>query len=219
MDVPRISINANIKGNEPRPFIGRMTVDELRPGKFENKPWQWAIAVKPLTFAVKGNGFPNYVGISAKEIENGPNENSQFGLHMAAFKSVFGGEAAFDIGVGDLLDRHAWFIRKEHLYPVNSDGSQFKTNLLIPIRAATDEEIVEAGGEVAAPTTVVLSDEDVEAVLKVLEGKGKAQFAKAALRAKLDPKLIGHIVSGAAVEYLLGEGLAAINEDDVLVRS
>lgn len=218
VEAPRISINSKIKANEPRPFLGRITLDELRPGKYENKPWQWCFAVKPLKFVVKNLGFPSYVGISPAEIENGPKEQSQFGLHMNAFQEVFEGED-FEIGQGQLVDRFAWWVKKTHFYPANADGTQFKTELLIPVKAATDEEIEEAGGEPPVPTSVTLSAEDAERVLVTLEGKTRSQFPKAALRGKLDPSLTQQIVSGVAVDYLIENGLASFGEDDTLVRA
>lgn len=217
MEVPHISISAKIKSNEPRPFIGRITRDELLPGKYENKPWQWVFAVKPLKFVVKGNGFPAYVGISPSEIENGPKENSQFGLHMAAFQEVFDGRD-FEIGQGALVDEYAWWVKKEHQYPPNADGTQFSTKLLIPVRAATPDEIEEAGGELNAPREASLDAEEAEQILSVLEGKTRSQFPKAALKAKLDPSLLQQVVSGVAVDYLVENGLAHF-EDDTLVRT
>lgn len=216
---PKISIRAELNAQKSPAFLGRITVDELRPGKFEGTPYQWVIAVKPFKFPVKGQGFPNYIGIKDKALQGEISENSQLGMHLKAFRQVFP-DLDFNIGEGDLLDQVAFFERYEHEYPPNRDGAVYKTQMLIPVRAATAEELAEVGIEAPTdPADIAYSDEEVAALLKALSGKRKPSFQKAVFAARLAPSLIQGVVSGVAIDYLVDHGYATLEEGGELVAT
>jgi hypothetical protein len=216
--LPKISIKTEINAQTSPAFLGRVTVDEIRPGKFvETTPYQWVIAVKPFKFPVKGNGFLSYVGIKPKNLQGEISDNSSLGMHMAAFKTYFP-EVDANIGEGEYIGKVAWFQKSTYSYPPNKNGEVFKTELLVPVRSATDEELDDLGEEPASPRSASLTDVQVEIILAALEGKKQSQFQKAIFATKA-PELIQAVVSGAALTYLEEHELARLNEDGVLVRA
>jgi hypothetical protein len=219
ISIPKISINTEINANVSPPFLGRVSRDEIQEGKFkETAPYQWVISVKPLTFPTKNLGFSEFVKIKPKNLQGEISDNSQLGMHMKAFKAIFSDVDA-NIGEDAYLDRVAWFQKSEFVYPPNKDGEQFKTNLLLPVREATPEELEAVGEAPVAPKSTELTDADAEAVLAALEGKKQGQFQKAVFTAKLAPGLIQAVVNGSALEYLTSTGRATITEDGVLARA
>jgi hypothetical protein len=216
--LPKISINSEINAQTNPPFLARVTVDEIRPGKFvETAPFQWVIAVKPFKFPVKGNGFVEYIKIKPKALAGEISDNSQLGMHMAAFKSIFSDVNA-NIGDGEYIGKVAWFQKSVFKYPPNKDGEQFQTTLTVPVREATAEELEEIGEDApASATSLQLSADEVEKILTALDGKAKGQFQKAMFTTR-EPKLISAVVSGTALDYLVEQGLASISEDGTFSR-
>lgn len=215
--MPKISILTEINAQQSPPFLGRVMVDEIRPGKFvEQTPYQWVIAVKPFKFPTKNNGFVNFIGIKPKNLAGEISDNSSLGMHMAAFKQFFP-EVDANIGEGEYIGKIAHFQKSTYKYPANKDGQVFETQLLVPVRLATDEELEDLGEEPTVPKAQAFTDIDAQIILSALEGKTQAQFQKAIFATK-NPQLIQAVVSGAALAFLEENGLASLNEDGVLVR-
>ncbi len=230
-ELPRISIKTNVQKQVARPFVAKVVSDSLQPARFnvEKKPYQWTIAVEPIKNGDKGfqiggktGAFWEYVGVPI-EVLNGekPKEQDKFGRHFLAFQNVFGTDDDEDrtIGRGEFLNEVGWFIKDTVIYGTNkTDGSEIKGTVLLPQRRLTAEEMVEYGLSAAgsAPTPAVqLSDDELEALARALDGKDRNALQKAVYTAKLGNKIAQAVGkgNGPAVQQLLDSGRGSFDGD------
>jgi hypothetical protein len=189
---------------EQEPFLAQVEVDEYMTGEYGE---QIHLAVRPLEFAVaqdKTGQFHEWYKPSTKT-------TSKCGALLAGLKAIGIGDEV-GVGEGELVGTVAYFVRKTIEFGKNRDGEVLKAeDCLLPFGPATDQDVARAkasgastGNKVAAtPDAPDWTDDEIAAVIKLIEGKKQAQFQIAAARSKLAPELKNAVLSGAAVKYLL----------------
>jgi hypothetical protein len=238
MELPRISIQTEVKKVEPRPFVGRVVADVIGPNKFydpnaedqkSQKPFQWSIAVEPLKskdgtkgFQIGGktNAFWEYVSISADEVSGDIKEQSKFGRHFRAFRDVFGTDQDRSIGRGEYLDEVAWFKRDTIEYGINRQTNEpIKGTVTLPIAPLTEEELIEYGLAVGGPIERGdgggYEQDELEKLAAALDGRDRTSFQKAVYANKLGNKLAQGVAkgNGPAVVRLILDGYGTFDGD------
>lgn len=229
MELPRISIKQDVAKAEARPFVGRIVSDAIQPGKYDvdKKPYQWVLAVQPLKsvdgttgFQIGGKtgAFWEYVAISTEDLAGDTKEQSKFGRHLNAFKSVFGTEEDKAIGRGEYVDQIAWFVRDTIQYGTNrKTGEEIKGTVLLPKRLLTDEEMIQYGLAAGSLTPVATeyTPEELGALADALDGQDRNAFQKSVYRSKLGNKLAQGVAkgNGPAVTQLIEGGFGKMDGD------
>jgi hypothetical protein len=177
-----------------------IVLDEYQPN-YNKDGYQWVMGVRPLDFVVKGElaCFFSRCGIST-------NPSSKMGMTLKAFQLVFGKEKK-PIGRGHLRGRVGIFVNRNVSFGLAPDGSERKARVTLPVRKADESEEARASGiaqailsgqpmpEAAAstdaagapPTNIAYDDEQIAAILAVIEGKTPSEFQMAALTSGLAP--------------------------------
>lgn len=207
---PRITFSTTVtEGGLPiSEWVGEIITDEWqrKDAKFGGG-WQWTTGVKPLAGFVKGKTGALWSYCDAKDEIT---DNSKFGIHLNAYKEVFGtDDEDLEVGQGNLVGRLAVFKQTKHKFGINFKTKQdIVADILIPIRLATDEELREFGRLGANEVTnFEWTPELVEQALTLLEGKTITNAKIAIVKAEdLDPTLQTRLVNGDGIEYLMGAG-------------
>lgn len=218
-EIPDIGLDTELN-NDSAPFLGVVVIDEYQPNRAKDG-WEWHLGVRPVDFALRSDDNPfrcfhANAGISVKK-------NSKMGAMLEAFGTTRG-KGKTKVGKNELLGYTAIFVRRTLTWS-NRDGSSIEARVIIPVRAATDEELARATnldqsqGPSAVPTVAPapapaeLSDEALQAILAVIDGKTAQEFQMAAITSGLAPDLMSLVLSGKALEILKGKGLVAIGPD------
>lgn len=231
-ELPRISIKTNVTKAQARPFVGRIVNDSMKDSLYdvEKKPYQWTIAVQPIQSPDGSKGFQiggktgafwEYIPVPLEVIEDGEiKEQTKFGRHFNAFKSVFDDSEDRNIGRGDYLNQVAWFVKDTIEYGTNKqDGSIIKGSVLLPKRPLTDEELVEYGlapsGTVASAQVGQYPVDELATLVAALNGKERSTLQKAAFTAKLPSHLRTGVGKGdgPAIAQAVAAGLATFDGD------
>jgi hypothetical protein len=201
-------LKVGMKLVEAEPFLGVCCIDQYEQGDYGI---QVHIGVKPLDKKLEGKA-----GTGMYHTYYTPSEvaRSKCGYLMAGCGEVF--PKGTPVGQGALLGTVAWWVRKDIEFGKNRDtGDVIKAGgVLIPVKKASDEEQARAGEvDVAAvkqeEDRPEWSDDEVEAVLAVIEGIEKRKVARAAGSSKLPGKLKQAIINGTAIKHLEDAGLLA----------
>lgn len=197
----RLTVGSEL--TEQEPFLGQVEIDEYTTGEYGE---QIHLAVRPLEFVVaqdKTGQFHEWYKPSTKT-------TSKCGALLAGLKAIgVGDEIA--VGENELVGTVAYFVRRTIEFGKDRQtGEVMKAeDCLLPFGPATDADVARAkatGGsanKTATPEAPEWSDDEIAAVIKLIEGKKQAQFQIAAARSKLAPELKNAVLSGAAVKYLL----------------
>lgn len=203
-------------------FLGIITVDEWIQGK--EGGWQWHICVKPTDFDVQGQtqAFHTWYKYSDRK-------NSKMGI---AHEAMLGLPELFpkgtELGQGNLVGKAAWWTRQDIEFGKDKNtGEVFKAEgVLIPVRTATDEEtkraVAKMNGQssaaapVEAASATEIDDADLEAAVKLIDGKSRAQIQMAVARDKALPKEVkAALLSGELVTQLAEAGLVSLDDEGV----
>lgn len=218
-DLLDISINPDILSDDSAEFLGVVTIDQWEPGKFGP---QWHLGVRPVHYQLKGESgaFQTWYSPSTKK-------NSKMGAAikaMAGLPSVFTKDTK--IGRQQLIGKVCHWVRRDMQFGKDQSGERITAEgVLIPTREATAEEVGEAtnalSGIVAVePASPEYTDEDVEALVALLEGKTSQEAQIAAGRARgLTGELKNAILSGQALSSLLERGVVVVQSDGRIQRS
>jgi hypothetical protein len=193
--IPEIRVGDKLS-NESAPFLGVVTVDQWEEGKYGT---QWHLAVRPVEFSLQGEtgAFHTYYGASTRK-------RSKMGAFLAGARAV----SALDgkrLGHGEMIGLTCWWVRRDISFGKDDEGEErIASGVLVPVKSATDEELARAGSpsEAATPADPEWTDEEIQAVLAVLDGKRPSEAQVAAAKARLSPELKNAIFSGHAIEYL-----------------
>lgn len=211
IDLDSLDLSVDAAKPEKRPpFPGVVTVDTREPGNGENGVVaKWHLAVKPLTFSVKGElgSFHNYVAV--KLDENGkPRMTGEYGRVTAPIRKNFGRQlSGVQFGKGQLLGLVGWW----H-YEVQEYG-QFSGRYpsLILERAATEEEIAEfgtTGNNQTSAKAANYSADEIESALSLLDGKKPAEWQRTVMKADLVEHVKHAILGGDMQTWLVANGYA-----------
>lgn len=210
---PRLTVGAELTDQEP--FLGVIEIDEWADGEYGE---QLHIGVKPMEFKVaedKTGMFHEWYKPSTKI-------TSKCGQLLASLKGIdVGNEVA--VGEGDLKGIIAWFVRKDLEFGKQKDGTVLKSEQVLLAHHVATEEDVRRGTEAmkgtataATPGTPDWTDDEITAVIKLMDGKKRPQYQVTAAKSKLAPTLKQAILSGAALEYLLSLELVEVSRAGVV---
>lgn len=219
--IPDITLDTELV-DESQPFLGVIVLDEYQPN-YNKDGYQWVLGVRPVDFVVKGELACFFCRAA---INTSP--ASKMGIVLGAFQKVYGREKQ-PIGRGHLRGRIGVFVNRNVSFGTAPDGSERKARVTIPVRRANDEEIARAqpiadailaGQAIAehAPAQApalppTFTDDQLRAMLSVVEGKTPSEFQLAAISSGLEPPLLNAILSGAALTALKAANLIALDDD------
>jgi hypothetical protein len=218
-----IAIDPSQFSNDSPKFLGIVTIDQVVAGGSvtnndgttrETGP-QWQLGVKPVHFTIQGE-----TGAYLTWFTPGTKKTSKM---FAIIKAMSDLPEVFPKGAkvakGQLVGIVCWWVRRDIMF-----GNALSRNVLIPVAPASTEEIAEAqeavrGMGVAVNQSANYTDEDVETLLGILDGKttDDAQLAAARNR-NLQANLKQDILSGDAIKTLMGLGVIEMDTSGTITR-
>lgn len=207
-------------------FLGVVVVDQAITGKFGD---QLHIAIRPVRYNLGGKtgAYPMYIAIG----ENKTGSRSKLGIFMAGMLNVFGATRFRQLGAGEMVGLVAWWKRTEATFGRDRQtGEMIKSDIMLPVREADASEASEAQSAASNWATEVregqdqgqilvaqngtghtsgapdLTDEQIQAVVRVVVGETDATVIAKAARSRLAPELKASILNGTLLPYLLNAG-------------
>lgn len=225
-DEPDIRIDTDLQDSPP--ILGVIQLDHWTKGRDGQKQWQ--IGVKPYNVQMRSED-----GLISTWANVSTQNRSKMGHMLKAFR-IFGmknpatGEA-YRIGKGQYVGKEAWFKRDELKFGRDKQtGEVIKTEVLVPFKLATQEEIETALAQLpsqvsadgvetrSAPAKMDLSDDDVETLMALFVGKSVKDAQFAAPKAGLTPELKQAVMSGKVWKVLTERGIAGTDADGKVIR-
>jgi len=191
-------------------FLGVIVVDESVNGTYGP---QWHYAIKPVDFTLGGKTGAYHEYVPADKLTM----RSKFGKALSAFVLVFGKGQFKQVGAGEMIGQAAiWKRVRTDFGKDRQTKEQISVEQVLPFRLATAEERARAssvGTTVDAPTAAPaqFSDEQREAIIKVVAGATPQEAIIAVAKSRLAPDLKGAIVNGTALPALVEGGFLVMN--------
>ncbi len=215
--IPDINLNADLKDESP-PYLGVVVVDEYQPN-YNKDGYQWTLGIRPVDFVLRGEQACYF---SRGNISTNP--NSKMGMMLKAWQTVFG-KSKQPVGRGHLRGTIGVFVNRNVSFGIADDGQERKARVTLVVRKADEAETLRAqgisqavlAGQVlpdgsapatpTAPAAAAFTDDDLRAMLAVVQGKTPQEFQMAALSSGLAPNLLNAVLSGGALAVLKKDGL------------
>lgn len=212
---PPIDLTDDLIKSE-REISGEIVVDESIQGDYGP---QWHFAFKPLEYTLntKTGAYHEYVPTDKR----GP--RTKFGIIVSSLMLTMKDNRPKSIGSGEMIGRQCMFLEKDFKFGKDKDTQEdIVRTFLLFLREFTDEDkqrIAEAGSVVASmPSASSMSDEDVEAILSLIDGTKEGNVTAVAARSKLSQGLKAAVLSGSAVPALIAAGKILVDGTGVLRR-
>lgn len=208
IDIDSIDLSTDDAIPQERSFLGVITHDQKEPGKYGP---QWHFGVKPLSFQLntETGSFHNWPAIKFSDKDGSLITQGEFGRVVTAVKNAFG---SHKIGVGELNGLVGHFVLRKLTYGKNRETGEViegKRDSLIALRAATPDEIANAGIKPPAPTTY--SPEDTATLVELMSGKKVAEYTRGLGRNNtINADLKNALMNGDAARILVGMGVGEV---------